>query len=182
MRRIEVAELSLTTLDALDVEAMALLVGEERPLQGLPGLVDWRLAGALTRTITDGHYAAGPGEALLLPTLGRIPATRVVAVGWSTEQAGATFAAAVERLCQVVTRAGAASFAAAALPAPGVPGVNGAEACRAWLQAAAAVPGHRLVLLGDPRSLAADLGVARFEARSEIEVAPFSAPPAAMVR
>jgi hypothetical protein len=44
------------------------------------------------------------------------------------------------------------------------------------------VPGHRLVLLGDPRSLAAELGVARFEARSEIEVAPFSAPPAAMVR
>jgi len=71
MRRIEVAELSLATLDALDVDALALLVGEERPLQGLAGLVDWRLAGALTRTLLDGLYAAGPGEALLLPTAGR---------------------------------------------------------------------------------------------------------------
>jgi len=179
VRRIEVAELSLATLDALDVDAVALLVGEERPLQGLSGLVDWRMAGALTRTITDGIYAAGAGEALLLPTLGRIPAARVVAVGWSPERSGASFAAAAERLCQVVTRAGAVSFAAAAQADPGM---TGAEACRAWLQAAAAVPGHRLVLLGDPRSLAADLGAARFEARSEIEVAPFSALPAAMVR
>jgi hypothetical protein len=60
--------------------------------------------------------------------------------------------------------------------------VTGPEACRAWLRAAAAVSGDRLVLLGDPRALAADLGAARFEARSEIEVAPFSATPAAMVR
>jgi hypothetical protein len=48
--------------------------------------------------------------------------------------------------------------------------------------AASAVPGRRLVLLGDPRALAADLAAARFQARSGIEVAPFAAAPAAMVR
>ncbi len=179
MRRIEVAELSLATLDALDVEAVALLVGEERPLHGLAGLVDWRLAGALTRTLTGGLYAAGPGEALLLPTSRRLPVARVVAVGWSPGPGETRLAETLERLGLVVTRAGATSFAAAALPVPGVPG---AEACRAWLRAAVAVPGDRLVLLGDARTLAADLAAARLEARAEIEVAPFSARPAAMVR
>jgi len=91
----------------------------------------------------------------------------------------AGLAAAVGRLCQVVARAGAASFATAAMP---VAGVTGGEAGRAWLVAASAAPGDRLVLLGDPRALAADLGAARFETRSEIEVAPFSVAPAAMVR
>jgi hypothetical protein len=179
MRRIEVAELSLATLDTLDVDALAVLVGVERPLQGWAGLVDWRLAGALTRTLAAGLYAAGPGEALLLPTMGRLPVARVVAIGLAPGPTGADFAAAVGRLCEVMARAGAASFATAALPGPGV---TGPEAARAWLQAAAEVSGDRLVLLGDPRALAADLGAARFEARIEIEVAPFSATPAAMVR
>jgi hypothetical protein len=179
MKRIEVAELTLATLDALDVEALALLIGEERPLQGLPGLVDWRLAGALTRTLLDGLYQAGPGEALLLPTAGRLAVARVVAVGLAAERGEEGFAAAVGRLCEVVARAGSPSFATAALP---VKGVTSAEACRAWLRAAAAVPGDRMVLLGDSRALVADLATARLEARSEIEVAPFSATAAAMVR
>ena len=179
MRRIEVAELSMATLDALDVDALAVLVGEERPLQGLAGLVDWRLAGALTRALVDGFYAAGPDEALLLPTAGRLAVPRVLAVGLPPERGEVGFAAAVARFCRVVSRAGAASFATAALP---LAGVTGAEAGRAWLAAAAAVPGHRLVLLGEPRGLAADLSTARFQARSEIEVAAFAAGPAAMVR
>jgi hypothetical protein len=179
MRRIEVAELSLATLDALDVDALAVLVGPERPLQGWAGLVDWRLAGALTRTIADGLYQAGPGEALLLPAMGRLAVTRLLAVGLAPGRGEPDFAEAVGRLCRVVARAGAASFATAASP---LPGVTGLEAARAWIQAAAAVPGDRLVLLGEPRALAADLGTARFEARSEIEVAAFPAVPSAMVR
>ena len=179
MRRIEVAELSLPTLDALDVDALAVLVGPERPLQGWAGLLDWRLAGALTRTLADGLYSAGPGEALLLPTMGRVPVARVLAVGLSAELGEAGFAAMVARFCEVVARAGAASFATAAVP---VAGVTGPEAARAWLRGATAVGGDRLVLLGDPRALTGDLAAARFEGRSEIEVAPFAVPAAAMVR
>lgn len=179
MRRIEVAELSMATLDALDVGAIGLLVGEERPLLGLAGLVDWRLAGALTRALAGGLYAATPGEALLLPTAGRLPVARVVVQGQAMGGGQAGFAAAVRLLGEVVARAGAASFAAGALP---VSGLSVAEACRAWLAAAAAVPGDRLVLLGEPRALAAELNTARIAARTEIEVAQFSAGPAAMVR
>jgi hypothetical protein len=79
----------------------------------------------------------------------------------------------------VLARTGAPSFAAAALP---VAGASSAEAFRAWLAAAAAVPGDRLVLLGDPRALAAELATARIAARVEIEVALHGAAPAAMVR
>jgi hypothetical protein len=179
MKRIVVAELTLETLDALDVDALAVRVGPERPLQGWPGLVDWRLAGALTRTLVAGLYGAGPGEALLLPTMGRLPVARVVAVGLPAVPGEAAFAAAAGGLCEVAAKAGAASFATAALPAAGVTGL---EACRGWLQAAAAVPGDRLVLLGEPRALMADLVAARFEAHSEVELAPFSDAPAAMVR
>jgi hypothetical protein len=179
MRRIEVAELSLATLDALDVDALALLVGEDRPLQGLPGLVDWRLAGALTRTLLDGLYAAGPGEALLLPTAGRLLVPRLVAVGLPPELGEGGFAATARRLCELAVKAGATSFATAALP---VTGVGGAEACRAWMAAAAAVRGERLVLLGEARALAADLAAAQLELRSEVEVAPFPVAGPAMVR
>jgi hypothetical protein len=178
MRRIEVAELSLATLDALDVDALALLVGEERPLQGLAGLVDWRLAGALTRTLLDGLYVAGAGEALLLPTAGRLPVARLVALG-QPEPGQGGFEAAVGRLCELAVKAGASSLATAALP---VKGVSGAEASRAWIRAATAVHGERLVLLGEARTLAADLAAARLDLRSEIEVAPFSAAGPAMVR
>jgi hypothetical protein len=169
MRRIEVAELSLATLDALDVDALALLVGEERPLQGWAGLVDWRLAGSLTRTLVAGLYAAGPGEALLMPSAGRLPVARVLAIGL----------ASARRLCEVAVKAGAGSFATAAMP---LKGVTGLEACRAWLRAASEVPGDRLVLLGEVRSLSADLAAACLEGRSEVELAPFSATAAAMVR
>lgn len=179
MRRIEVAELSLATLDALEVGAFALLIGEERPLQGLAGLVDWRLAGALTRALSGGLYAAAPGEALLLPTAGRLRAARVVAQGLAPGCDEAALAAAVLGLGEVAVRAGAASFAAAAPPAPGV---SGPAACRAWLAAAVAVPGDRLVLLGEPRALATELAAARIAARIEIEVAQFSGSPPAMVR
>ena len=45
--RVELAELGLPALDALEVDAIAAFVGSERPLQGLAGFVDWRLCGAL---------------------------------------------------------------------------------------------------------------------------------------
>ena len=47
--RIELADLSLASLDALEVDSLAAFVGAERPLAGLPSLVDWRLAGAVSR-------------------------------------------------------------------------------------------------------------------------------------
>jgi hypothetical protein len=179
VRRLEVAELSLATLDALDVDALAVLVGPERPLQGLAGLVDWRLCGALTRVLTTGLYAGDPGEALLLPSAGRVPAARVVVLGLPSHNRPADFSSAVGRACDVLHRAGYQAFAS------GLPPVDGADvatAARLWLAATALAPPARQVLLGDPRILLPVLAAARAETGVAVDVAPFAARPGPMVR
>jgi hypothetical protein len=167
MQRVEVVELSLAALDALEVEAVAVLVGAERPLQGLPGLVDWRLCGALTRALQGGLYQAAPDEALLLPTDGRLRARRVVALGLPVPNLPDQFAAAARRACEVLARAGCHGFATAL---PSLEGGDARLAARLWLEAMAASSLARLVLLGEPRALLADLGAARAELQLPIEV------------
>ena len=181
MRRLEVADLSFATLDALDVDALALLVGPERPLQGLAGLADWRLCGALTRALAGGLYQAAPGEALLLPTGGRLPTGRVVAMGLPAPNRPEPFAAAARRLCEVLARAGITSFAVAL---PTVEGADAAAAARLWLEAGGGpgAPLSRQVVLGDARTLLADLSAARTATGAAVELATFAARPAAMVR
>jgi hypothetical protein len=179
MRRLEVAELSLALLDALDVEALAVLVGPERPLQGLAGLVDWRLCGALTRALQGGLYGGAPGEALLLPTGGRLPAQRVVALGLPSPVRPAEFAAAARGACEVLAKAGSGSFAASL---PAVEGADPAEVARLWLLAGEAAPQARQVLLGDARALLAALTAARAATGAPVEIAPFTARPGPVVR
>jgi len=176
MRRLEVAELSLAVLDALDVDALAVLVGPERPLQGLAGLVDWRLCGALTRALRGGLYGGAPGEALLLPTSGRLPAGRVVALGLPAAPSPEALEAAARHACDVLRRAGATSFAAS------LPAGDAGQAARAWLAAGEAAPQARQVLLGDARALHQALTAARAASGAPVEIAPFTARPGAMVR
>lgn len=179
MRRVEVADLSLAVLDALDVEALAVLVGPERPLQGLAGLVDWRLCGALTRALRGGVYGASPGEALLLPTGGRLRAARVVALGLPEPLDLASLGDAARQACDVLRRAGAASFAAAL---PLVPGADTAALARLWLTAGEAAPQARQVLLGDARALQHALAAVRGASGLPVEIAHFTARPGPMVR
>jgi len=178
-RRLEVADLSLATLDALAVDAVALLVGPERPLQGLAGLVDWRLCGAVTRALAGGLYQGQPGEALLLPTGGRLPARRVVAIGLPSPNRAADFAAAARHACQVLQRAGCTSIATALPP---LAGGDLAEAARLWVKAGAGLALDRQVLLGEPRALQAALSGAVGGVDGPIEVGAFAARPAPMVR
>jgi hypothetical protein len=179
MRRLEVADLSLATLDALDVDALVVLVGPERPLQGLAGLVDWRLCGALTRALTGGLYAGAPGEALLVPTAGRLPAGRVVAIGLPARLGAAEFAAAARHACEVLQKAGSVAFAVALPP---VEGAAAAAVARLWLEAGAAAPQARQVLLGEVRTLLADLEAARAASGAAVELAPLTTRPGPMVR
>ena len=157
--RIETAELGLPTIDALDVDALAVFVGAERPLQGLAGFADWRLCGLLSRAIRDGSYRPETGEALLLPPGGRIAVPRLFCFGLPTPPRDAiAYAAAVTRLCQVMHKVRLPAWAGA-LPDvdPGVvPG-----AARIFLQALLPVAPRRLVLLGDARALQRDLLAAR---------------------
>ena len=169
--RIETAELGLPAIDALDVDALAVFVGPERPLQGLAGFADWRLCGLLSRAIREGGYQPEAGEALLLPSGGRIAVPRIFCFGLAAPPRDALgYAAAVTRLCQALYKARSASWAGAlpeAEPNAMLP------AARIFLQALLPVAPRRLVLLGDARALQRDLLSAREALGSpDVEIVP----------
>ncbi len=57
------------------------LTEDERPLPGALGFLDFRLCGAISRVVKSGFFTGAPGEKLLVPTDGRVPAGRVFVVG-----------------------------------------------------------------------------------------------------
>ncbi|HSN89676.1 MAG TPA: M17 family peptidase N-terminal domain-containing protein [Anaeromyxobacteraceae bacterium] len=171
--RIEVADLGLPALDALDVDALLVFVGPERPLQGLAGYADWRLCGALSRAMRSGLYQAAPGEALLLPSGGRLRPGRVFCFGLPAASAApAEYLATVRKACQALRRAGSAAFASSLPP---IEGGDAAAAARLWLEGSLSAPVGRQVLLGDARTLHHDLLEARASASAEVEVVAASA-------
>lgn len=157
--RIDTAELGLPAIDALDVDALAVFVGPERPLQGLAGYADWRLCGLISRAIRDGSYRPDTGEALLLPSGGRIAVPRIFCFGLPADPPDrAAFAAQLERLCKAMHRAGSETWAGALPPVP-----RGVELSlgQVFLGALLPVAPRRLVLLGDARGLHKELAAAR---------------------
>lgn len=183
--RLEVAELTLASLDAAGADAAALFVGPERPLQGLSGLVDWRLAGALSRTLRAGTYGGEGGEQLLVPTNGRLGAPRVFCFGVAEPPADeAAFRAVAYRALDALLRAGSRSQLTA-LPPFGA-GLSRPLAARLWLEAALRFGAERQVLFGDAGALRRDLASARSDLQAEVDLAaltprPRSLPGAAVV-
>jgi Cytosol aminopeptidase family, N-terminal domain len=54
---------------------------DERPLQGLAGLVDWRTGGSLSALLRTGFCTGAAGEAVLLPGRRTLPMERLVLLG-----------------------------------------------------------------------------------------------------
>lgn len=54
---------------------------DERPLQGLAGLCDWRTGGQLSAMLRDGFWSGASGEAVLLPGRRTLPMERLVLLG-----------------------------------------------------------------------------------------------------
>lgn len=70
------------SLDRLSVEALVIYFYAERVQpRSVPGMVDWRLSGRLARLLKSGRFGGLPGEALLMPSQGRIGAARVFLYG-----------------------------------------------------------------------------------------------------
>jgi hypothetical protein len=168
--RLDVAELSLSALDAADGDAVAVFVGPERPLQGLSGLVDWRLAGALSRALRAGHFRGAPGEQLLVPTQGRLRPARVIAFGVEglPSDEGA-FRALAYRSLAALLKAGSRSQVTELPPVrPGT--LAAADAARLWLEACVRFPADRQLLLGEAGALRRDLTAARQALNVNIDV------------
>jgi len=114
-------------LDALDaltgIEAVCAFVTEdERPLSGATGFLDWRLCGALSKVLGSGFFVGAPGDKLLVPTDGRVPAKKVFSVGLgrSTAVTALGLEHALTQAAAMLTKAGVESVALAfpALPKP----------------------------------------------------------------
>jgi hypothetical protein len=165
---IEVAELGLSALDGLDVDALAVFVGPERPLQGFAGYADWRLCGAISRAIRTGLFEAGRDEALLLPSGGRVAPGRVFCFGVpEAPLAPDRFLHAARMLCEALARAGSETFATSMPP---LAGGDGAVAARLWLEASLVRPVRRQIVLGEARALQRDLTAARATLSVEVDV------------
>lgn len=142
---IHFAAAELARLDALaDVEALVLsFFGDERPLRGVAGLCDWRLAGRLSRLLKAGRISGVRGEVTMLPpAAGRLPFPRLLLFGLGESDHPAPFGeadyrAAVRAMRLVVARAGITRYAlqppgrATGLIAP-------RRALELWLEVAAA--------------------------------------------
>ena len=103
------------SLDALDglrgVDTLCLLVAsDDRPLSGLPGFVDWRLCGALSRQLKEHFFEGRVGEHLLIPGAPRVVPARIFVLG-AGPLAEAQGDALLSTAAQVLRRAQVASVA-----------------------------------------------------------------------
>lgn len=72
----------LRRLDETDAEIFACGVfRDERPFRGLAGLLDFRLAGKLSRLARQGFVLGEVGEALLVPARPRLTADKLLVLG-----------------------------------------------------------------------------------------------------
>lgn len=165
--KIEVGELGLAAIDGLDVDALAVFVGPERPLQGFAGYADWRMCGSISRAIRNGFFEGGANEALLIPSGGRVRAGRIFCFGVPGVPLQADgFLRAARQACEAMARAGNDSFATS------FPAFAGdlALAARLWMEASLVRPVARQVILGEARALQRELSAARAERGVDVEV------------
>lgn len=78
------------TSDSLDdVEndlALVLAYQDVRPLRGQAGLLDWRLNGSLSQLIKEQRFQGQMGEALLMPSNGRVGSKELFILGLGKSQ------------------------------------------------------------------------------------------------
>lgn len=73
---------NLQSLDKLDAEVLACaLWSDVRPMHGVAGLVDWRMAGRLSKLLARARVTGELGEVVLLPGKPHVPFHKVLAFG-----------------------------------------------------------------------------------------------------
>jgi hypothetical protein len=87
--QVELHDGSLTGLDCLDIDAIALPMYSRmtQPL-GVSGYVDWRMCGRIGRMILSSTFTGAAGESLLMPSMGRFGVDRVFLFGLGSEEEG----------------------------------------------------------------------------------------------
>jgi hypothetical protein len=91
----------LKSLDDTGVELVACGIWRDRrPFSGLAGLLDWRLAGKLSRLAREGFLVGEVGEALFVPGRPRTPFDKVLVLGLGPKEgfSEAAFSAVLDKL------------------------------------------------------------------------------------
>jgi len=104
----------LSRLDELHYDTLVLsFFADERPLEGVCGLVDWRLNGFLSRMLLQGHLTGEWGEQVLFPQNGRLPFNKLVLFGLGERSKfGSTrFKEVTNRMLRALVKLQCASFA-----------------------------------------------------------------------
>jgi len=95
--------------------AFVAFFGDDRPLCGSAGRVDWRLCGRLSQLLRTDRLSGEPGEAALIPSLGGLRAPIVVTTGLGARSAfdGARCRAAAQDAVErgLALRAGSVALA-----------------------------------------------------------------------
>ena len=127
----------LPTLDALETEVVLLPYFEdERPLEGVAGLIDWRLCGALSRRIAADAESGHFGERSWTLTVPKLKAERLLLFGLGATQ-GFNRRRAEEACASMGRSLTDAKLRTAALPLPGrsMDRLCATEAMQAWVDA-----------------------------------------------
>jgi hypothetical protein len=114
----------LPTLDALEDEAVAVFCwADVRPLAGAAGFLDWRLCGALSRTLEAHFFEGRRSEVMLSPAVSRLRVRRIFAFGLgpSGEATPRNLRHACRHAFDVLTRAGVGRLVFLAPTAPRAP-------------------------------------------------------------
>ncbi len=110
------------------------IFGDERPLRGAAGLVDWRLCGRLSRLVRAGRLAGTRGETLMMPPGRRLRFGRIVlfGLGDSKDYGEERYRKDVRWIRKVAADAGLEDYA---LEAPGRAGglIGARRALELWL-------------------------------------------------
>lgn len=75
------------TIDSLNIDAIAIaLVANRGQLSRALSLLDWRMCGLISHYIESGDITGARNELVLLPTLGRVAASRCFFFGFGDER------------------------------------------------------------------------------------------------
>lgn len=78
----------LRALDGISADVIACAIWEDcHPMMGLAGLLDWRLAGRLSKLAKAGFASGARGETLLVPGRPRLPFEKVLLLGLGARSA-----------------------------------------------------------------------------------------------
>lgn len=142
----------LRKLDLIATEVLAAtLVADEQPPHGVAGLVDWRLAGRISRLFARGFATGALGEVLLIPGKPKLPFDKLIFFG-TGPRAGLnerTFRGVVEKMLDTLEGLRARS-AVVELPGRHFDAIAPERAADVLLECAATRPEHDVWTLVEP--------------------------------